>query len=419
LFLAISINLKIQHKSFFIVFSLLTGLMFHSCEQAIEQKTDASRREVETPHDSLNYRVVASELVLPWEVAWGPDNWLWLTESSMNLRRIHPETREWSKVSIGIDGLTGEHLYDHFMHGLAFHPGFEKNKKLYISYILIPITNDSTAYLSVVSLKYDSAKQALTEPKYIIKDFSVENSYLPGGKLLVHDDHLFVCGSDEREDGLAQDTSSIGGKILRFNLDGTIPIDNPISGSPIWTIGHRNPQGLTITTDEELIGYEHGPIWDDEVNKIEKGKNYGWPIVSGYCDKPEEDSICQIINIKEPLIAWTPTIAPGSILFYGHNRYQEWSGKFLASTLKETDLRLLSYSGNQMTEEKIYLDQKFGRLRDLCMSPDGRVFLITFNQIPAKHPVNYRPVLDTSFSYEVLVEIWPKNEYPKIPLKGK
>ena len=72
-----------------------------------------------------------------------------------------------------------------------------------------------------------------------------------------------------------------------------------------------------------------------------------------------------------------------------------------------------------MTEEKIYLEQKFGRLRDLCMSPDGHVFLITFNQIPSKHPVNYRPILDTGFSYEVLVEIWPKDELPKNHLNGK
>lgn len=411
-----------QTNRLFLPVLILIGLAIQSCKNHDVQKPEENEPQeevIETPHDSLNFRVVASELTLPWEVTWGPDNWLWLTESSMNLRRVHPETGESSKVKIGIDGLTGEHLFDHFMHGLEFHPDFKNNKRLFISYILIPMTNDSTAFLSVVSLKYDSINQAVTDPKYIIQDFSVENSYLPGGKLLVHDNHLFICGSDERENGLSQDTSSLGGKILRFNLDGTIPADNPISGSPIWTIGHRNPQGLTITADGEMIDYEHGPVTDDEINRIVKGKNYGWPIVAGYCDTPKEDSICHTIDIAEPLIAWTPTIAPGSLLFYGHSKYQEWTGKFLASTLKETDLRLLSYGNNKMTEEKIYLDQKFGRLRDLCLSPDGRVFLITFNQIPSKHPVNYRPILDTSFSYEVLVEIWPKDEQPNMSLSGK
>jgi aldose sugar dehydrogenase len=355
----------------------------------------------------VGFKVLKEGLTLPWDVSWGPDGWVWVTESSMNLLRINPETGESQVVTIDIDGLS-EGLFEHFMHGLEFHPDFDDSPFVYVSYLLVPEHNDSTGYLSVVRLRYDASRRVLGEQLYFLKDVSVEGSYLPGGRMLIHDRYLFVCTADEREvDGTAQDTSTIVGNILRFNLDGSVPADNPLPSSPIWSWGHRNPQGLTVTDRNELLAFEHGPTEADELNLILPGRNYGWPLVRGFCDTETEDHLCRSLNLAEPLYEWTPTIAPGSLLFYDSDRYPQWKGMLLASTLKEADLRLLAWQDGRIEEKAIMLDEKFGRIRDLCSSPDGRVFLITFNKIPSKHQVKYKPLRDSTLHYEVLVEIWP------------
>src|SRR4030095_1738498 len=118
---------------------------------------------------------------------------------------------------------------------------------------------------------------------------------------------LFVTTGDASNQSLAQSISSPNGKVLRLNLDGTIPADNPVAGNPYWSWGHRNPQGL-VYANNILYSSEHGPSNDDEVNIIERGRNYGWPNVQGFCDAGSEPAFCTANNVREPLKAWTPTI---------------------------------------------------------------------------------------------------------------
>jgi hypothetical protein len=166
---------------------------------------------------------------------------------------------------------------------------------------------------------------------------------------------------------------------LRFNLDGGIPADNPIPGSPIWTWGHRNPQGLLWAPNGIFYSSEHGPTTDDELNIIEKGRNYGWPYVRGYCDSGQEAAFCADSNVKEPIAAWTPTIAPSDIAWYDHPAIPEWRGCILMGMLKDKKLIRfqLDTTGRVVTNQTVYLQNQYGRLRDILVAPDGRVFIAT------------------------------------------
>jgi hypothetical protein len=130
-----------------------------------------------------------------------------------------------------------------------------------------------------------------------------------------------------------------------------------------------------------MYSSEHGPSNDDEVNIIEKARNYGWPEVMGYCSEPEELQFCSDSNVVEPIAAWTPTLAVAGTDFYHHAAIPEWKNSLLVTSLKASVLTALSLStdGRSVIMEEMYFEDWFGRLRDLCISPDGRIFLAVSN----------------------------------------
>jgi mono/diheme cytochrome c family protein len=197
----------------------------------------------------------------------------------------------------------------------------------------------------------------------------------PDGKLMVATGDIF----NEKN---AQDTESVSGKILRLNIDGSVPDDNPVKGSPMWAMGFRVPQGLVYSEKGNLYSAEHGDATDDEVNLITKGSNYGYPNVTGACDSLWEKDFCNEHGVKEPLRSWTPTIAPSGIDYYGNNAIPEWKNSLLAATLKTQSLRVLKLNdeGNSITADRVMFENRFGRLRDVLVSPDGDVYLSTSNR---------------------------------------
>ena len=222
------------------------------------------------------------------------------------------------------------------------------------------------------------------------------------------DEKLYICTSDERGGVNAQDLNNLSGKILRYNLDGSIPDDNPDPTSPIYTSGHRNPQGLTETDNGVIISSEHGTAMDDEINLIVSGANYGWPLIEGKCDDPQETEACdQIQNFKEPLFSWTPTIAPSNIQYYRADRYGFLTNKLLQITLKEADIRVIEIDNENLKikEQEVLIDNYFGRLRDITFTDDGRIFLSTANNLPRLPWVV--PERKESLEYDVIVEIFP------------
>jgi glucose/arabinose dehydrogenase len=191
---------------------------------------------------------------------------------------------------------------------------------------------------------------------------------------------IYFSTGDASVSSAAQDLNSRSGKILRLNTDGTVPAENPFIGNPVWSYGHRNPQGL-IFVNNKWYESEHGPNIEDELNIIEKGRNYGWPNVNGPCDG-SEISFCTSNNIKEPI--WSSgsvTIAVCGIDYYNGDLIPVWKNSILMTTLKDQSLQQLKLStdGNSVVSTSVYYKGEFGRLRDVCISPSGKVYLCTSN----------------------------------------
>lgn len=178
---------------------------------------------------------------------------------------------------------------------------------------------------------------------------------------------------------LPQSTTSLNGKVLRVNLDGTIPADNPY-GNAVWAIGFRNSQGL-IFGNGKLYSSEHGETTNDEINIIERARNFGWPYVEGFCDLPAELTFCAGNNVKEPLYAWTPTIAPSGIDYYNNNAIAQWKNSLLITFLKGRRMIQMKLNEDGTAVEGVheFFNNQFGRLRDIALSPDGKVYICTDN----------------------------------------
>ena len=180
----------------------------------------------------------------------------------------------------------------------------------------------------------------------------------------------------------AQDLASLNGKVLRIEGTGWTLADNPF-GNAVWSLGHRNPQGLTFGPNGVLYSSEHGTSHDDEINIIERGRNYGWPTVEGFCDTPAETAFCASANVKEPIGAtWTPTIAPGQLIYYNGDLFPQWKDHLLLIAMKSRAVILLKLNEarNSIIERRTILQNTYGRLRSICQSPDGRVFIGSSNR---------------------------------------
>jgi glucose/arabinose dehydrogenase len=188
-----------------------------------------------------------------------------------------------------------------------------------------------------------------------------------GGRIAFGPDGKLYAGVGEAEQGaLAQDESSRNGKILRINPDGSIPSDNPFPGSPVWTLGHRNPQGLAWDRKNRLWSAELGENAFDEVNLIRKGRNYGWPDVEG------RDGT-QGGKFTNPSVTWRPSAAsPSGAAVKGNNLY--------VAALRGQSLYRMRIEGTKLGRPQRYLQGRFGRLRTVVVAPDGSLWVATSNR---------------------------------------
>lgn len=323
---------------------------------------------------------VATNLDTPWEILWGPDDHIWLTERYGRVSRLNPRSGEIQEL------ITIDEVYEtneSGLLGMALHPNFQDTSYVYLIY----------NYLEGSSIKerlvrYTYENEELSSPSVLME--GIDGSSIHNGSRIVIDSlrRLYFTTGDASNTSHSQNLDSRNGKILRMNLDGTIPDDNPFQNSYVWTYGHRNPQGLVISPEGIMYSSEHGPASDDELNIIEKGRNYGWPDVMGYCDEASETSFCEDNNVKEPIAVWTPTLAVAGITHYHHNSVPEWDNSILMTTLKESEVVQLKLSedGTEVAEETVWFDDWFGRLRDVCVSPEGKVYLAVSNRDGREDP---------------------------------
>ena len=322
------------------------------------------------PDADIKTEVLTQSLKFPWEMIYGPDNFIWFTERAGKISRLNPMNGVITLVhtitevtSQGEGGLLG----------MALHPQFSTNPYVYVVY-----DYGSGNKGKVVRFTFNNG--VLSAP-LVLLDQIPASSIHNGSRLLITPDlKLLVTTGDANAADQAQNTNSLSGKILRLNLDGSIPSDNPIPNNPLWSYGHRNPQGL-VMVNSKLYSSEHGPNNDDEINLIQKGRNYGWPNVEGLCDQAEEKTFCAINNVAEPMMTWTPTIAPSGLTYYNSDYIPQWKNSLLVVALKGSRLLQLKLDegGTKITSAKDFLQNQFGRLRAICQSPDGKVYIGTSN----------------------------------------
>jgi aldose sugar dehydrogenase len=319
----------------------------------------------------LNDSILVSGLNFPWEILWGPDNYIWMTERNGTISRVNPATGAVISVitisevvSNGEGGLLG----------MVLHPDFSSTPQVFVVY---DYNNGSNYREKVVRYTYNGT--TLTNPLTIIDNIMASGIH-NGSRLVIVGDKLFMSTGDASDQSLPQNTAAVNGKILRLNLDGSVPSDNPIAGNPVWSFGHRNPQGL-VYANGILYSSEHGPDTDDEINIIEKGRNFGWPTVRGFCNESGEQSFCSANNVKEPIQAWTPTIATSGLDYYNNDLIPQWKNSLLVATLKNTRLMQLKLDDahTAVTETNEFFNGDYGRMRDICIAPDGKVYICTSN----------------------------------------
>lgn len=323
-----------------------------------------------TASAQMTTRVVRDSLFIPWELVYGPDSHIWFTQKNGYICRMEPTSGYidtlYHETNTSIRSEGG-------MLGMALHPNFSTDPYVYVAY------NYSQGTYKEHVVRYTYNGNTLGSPLILLDDIPSANFH-NGCRMIIVNNQLYLTTGDATVTSNSQDLSSINGKILRINLDGSIPTDNPIAGSPIWSWGHRNPQGL-VYANGIFYSSEHGPNNDDEVNIIHKGRNYGWPDVQGYCNTPGEQTFCNDSNVVEPIQAWTPTIAVSGIDYYNHSMLPAFQNAIIMATLKDSKLHVLNLNN---THDSVIMTStvnqvNYGRLRDVCISPGGSIFISTSN----------------------------------------
>lgn len=310
-----------------------------------------------------------------WELAWGPDGALWTTERPGVISRVNPATGAVTRAGT----LAVDEIGEGGLMGLGFHPDFATTPFVYAAHTY---SAGGAVRNRVVRMRWNGT--SLGAPEVLLNDIpgsSVHN----GSRVAVGPDRLlYVTTGDAANTSLPQSRTSLAGKVLRLTLDGAPAPGNSLGGY-IYTLGHRNPQGLAFAPDGALYSTEHGPSDNDEVNRIEQGRNYGWPTVRGTCDGDAgaaEQPFCTANNVVEPLAIWTPTIAPAGLAYYDATLIPGWRRSLLFTTLKGTALyRLqLAADGRTVSSEERLFAGTYGRLRSIAVGPDGSVYLGTSNR---------------------------------------
>lgn len=321
----------------------------------------------------LGVQTMATDLDVPWQLVWGPDNHIWFTEQAGAVSRLNPETGKITRL-LNLEGVLRDRTSG--LLGMAVHPDLSNQPYVFLNYS--GERADKSRFSRVVRYTYQA--DTLVD-SLVILEYPGWNGHFGARVIIAPDGKLMVATGDGAQFENAQSVISPNGKVLRYNIDGSIPDDNPFPGSAVWAWGLRNPQGL-VYVDGKLYNSDHGDAVEDEVNLIHKGGNYGWPHVAGFVNTEKEEQFVHDSAVVSPLRSWTPTIAPAGLTYYSSDKLPELKGKLLLTTLKGNSIHALELnaSGDSIITDVNYFQQVFGRLRSICVSPDGDVYVATSNR---------------------------------------
>lgn len=320
-------------------------------------------------------RIIATGLDVPWGMAQDPSGFLWITERAGRILRMDPATGERTTL-LAIENRVWNGP-ESGMLGIALHPAFPDSPYVYTTYV--EPEWPWRQHLSRFTYESDS----LGGEVHLLTLPNSYNAHTGARIVFGLDTTIYFCTGDLTEGHYAQDTTALQGKVLRINQDGSIPDDNPIPGSPIWAWGIRNPQGMTMLPDGRLFTAEHGPANDDEVNLIVKGGNYGWPYVEGRANTPEELAFKDSTGAIDAFWTTGPSsygLSP--LAYYSGTRFPSFDRKLLVGSLKDATITALSFNrdADTATAHRNFFAHAFGRIRDILVTNDGRIYFCVSNR---------------------------------------
>lgn len=305
---------------------------------------------------SSGISVVAQNLDTPWAIDMAPDGRLFFTERPGVIRVVAANGTLLSApaayINVAQQGEAG-------LLGLSLHPDFAHNHLLYIYQTY---SNGTAVFNKVVMLTEKDDK--IVDSKVVLDKIPAAAGNDGGRIKFGPDGKLYVATGDVGQPELAQNAGSLAGKILRINPDGSIPADNPFSGSPVYSYGHRNVQGLAWDAKGNMYATEHGETGNDEINLIKPGGNYGWPIEQ-----------CDATRFEKPVVCFSPAIAPSGMAI-AHSDKLGYKGDLLVASLKAMQLREVDLGNNTTTN----VLTSYGRIRDVIEAPDGTLYVLTSNR---------------------------------------
>jgi len=297
--------------------------------------------------------VVARDLAVPWGIDFLPDDSALVTQrDAARIVRVLPSGRVVPVGSVAGVSPTSEGG----LLGLAVSPTYARDHRIYVY-----LTTDHDN--RVVSMTYENGRLGPQRP--ILTGIPFGDIHDGGRLAFGPDGKLYISTGETGDSSLAQNRDSLGGKILRVNLDGSVPRDNPFPGSPVWTYGHRNVQGLAFDSHNRLWATEFGSDFWDELNRIQKGLNYGWPLVEGDGNQR---------GLTDPLVQWRPDNASPSGLAFAAGSL--WAASLNGERLWQVPVR----ADGGVRQPRALLAGDFGRLRTVVAAPDGSLWVSTSNR---------------------------------------
>ena len=363
----------------YVLIPLAFGVL--ACQEAPAQGPATESPQPPSTSGVVRAETVARGLEHPWALAFLPDGRMLVTERPGRLRIVTAN----GTISEPVAGVPDVFARGQGgLHDVALDPAFAQNRLVYLSYA--EPGEGGTAGTAVARGRLGDG--GLENVQVIYR----QAPKLPGGGhygsriLFTRDGKMFVTQGDRQVGrGRVQDPSTLIGKVVRLNTDGTVPRDNPFVGREgtrpeIWSIGHRNAQAAALHPETgQLWTVEHGARGGDELNMPQAGKNYGWPVIT-YGRDYSGASIGEGTTkegMEQPVYYWDPVIAPSGMIFYTGDAIPGWKGSALVGSMSPGALVRLTIENGRVTKEERYLQDMRRRFRDVQQGPDGFVYVVT------------------------------------------
>jgi aldose sugar dehydrogenase len=345
-----------------------------------------------------DYRVVTvvDGLVQPWSIAFLPGGDILITERPGRLRIV----RQGKLLPAPVDGVPNVvHSSQGGLLEVMPHPNFASNRLLYLTYSK-PFADPKQSTTALIRGRFENDR--LTGVQQLFESISQGRGHF-GGKIAFDEKgYLFLTLGDRQvppqgnlEAHPAQDLSNHHGKMIRLHDDGRVPADNPFvdrtgARPEIWSYGHRNVQGLAIHPETgDVWTNEHGPQGGDELNRLEPGRNYGWPVVGfgvNYRTGLAIHAGTQREGMEQPLHIWVPSVGVSGLMIYTGDRFPQWRGNFFVGGMVGQRLARVTMEGRRVVNEET-LAQRLGRIRDVRQGPDGLIYLVTDDEDGKPTPI--------------------------------